>query len=375
MTHRSVLPSRGARRALLCLLFAAPLLPAQEPPEVAELIRQLRDKSLDAAAREAVVDGLLDAGQLGARQLFHVVRSEFDGLHGDYQRDLVRHLRDFDRRVPKVIRLRQGRPGPRRVDELRDEVRALSRSGDLTKQMVKEQIDPRIHELEELWQVTPAQVFEVDTKLAEQNAALRATIERLALLFDEQERAEAVLFRSDAGGRLLERYELPPDPRGYRADLDREQARLALLGLAANSRDRKILERNAEVAADPANEVTRDEAAGTLEMNRLRLLAGLNALAIDPKLCLAGRLHSQDMVRLKFFSHTSPIEGKESPGKRAALAGTSGGGENIAAGQSTPQGAIRAWWYSPGHHRNMMGGYGRVGLGRHESHWTQMFGG
>ena len=40
--------------------------------------------------------------------------------------------------------------------------------------------------------------------------------------------------------------------------------------------------------------------------------------------------------------------------------------ENIAAGQDTGEGAIHAWWHSPGHHKNMLGGHGRVGLGRRD---------
>ena len=107
----------------------------------------------------------------------------------------------------------------------------------------------------------------------------------------------------------------------------------------------------------------------------LAVLVGLSALRLDVKLCDACRGHSKDMVDLGFFSHTSPVAGKESPWQRAALAGTSAGAENIAAGAAEGEDAIRMWWYSPGHHRNMMAGHRRVGLGRHQSHWTQCFGG
>jgi len=81
------------------------------------------------------------------------------------------------------------------------------------------------------------------------------------------------------------------------------------------------------------------------------------------------------MVEHGFFAHDSPLEGRETPWKRAAQEGTSASAENIAAGQATGEGAISAWWYSPGHHKNLLGGHARIGLGRHEETWTQLFGG
>jgi uncharacterized protein YkwD len=135
--------------------------------------------------------------------------------------------------------------------------------------------------------------------------------------------------------------------------------------------DARTLNRNRELAG----ELDAEEYAGILEINLLRIRLGLRALAIDVKLCTAARGHSDDMRRLNFFSHTSPVPGKETPGKRAALAGTSGGAENIAAGPSEGFGAVRMWWYSPGHHQNMLGSHGRAGLGRSEQLWTLMLGG
>ena len=114
---------------------------------------------------------------------------------------------------------------------------------------------------------------------------------------------------------------------------------------------------------------------GTFELNRIRYALGLGLLAIDEKLGNAARDHASDMLRLGFFSHTSPVDGKHSFGERAARAGTSASAENIAAGQATGRGAIEGWWYSPGHHKNMLGGHNRTGLGRADNLWTQMFGG
>jgi len=88
----------------------------------------------------------------------------------------------------------------------------------------------------------------------------------------------------------------------------------------------------------------------------------------------AARDHAKDMVEKKFFAHDSPVPGKKTPWARAKRFGTSAHAENIAAGANTGADTIRLWWYSPGHHKNMMGGHARVGLGRHKKTWTQLFG-
>ena len=150
-------------------------------------------------------------------------------------------------------------------------------------------------------------------------------------------------------------------------------ATLETLAFAAEimpERDRATLKANALLFED----LKPGEGDGIRDINILRIRAGIGALRVDVKLCKAGRGHSQDMVEHSFFAHASPVDGKRTPSDRASLAGTSGGAENIAAGMDSGPGAIRAWWYSPGHHRNMMGNHGRTGLGRFESHWTQMFG-
>ena len=135
----------------------------------------------------------------------------------------------------------------------------------------------------------------------------------------------------------------------------------------------RILKKNAALAAK--EELPASEVKGIRELNEMRLLVGLQALAIDLGLCEASRGHSRDMQEHNFFAHDSPLPGKETPSKRAAKAGTSGGGENIYKGSRSPQAANRGWFFSPGHHKNMFnGGYRRVGLGNHGTHWTQMFG-
>ena len=122
-------------------------------------------------------------------------------------------------------------------------------------------------------------------------------------------------------------------------------------------------------------ELPEPERLGIEDCNIMRLLVGLKALRIDPKLCEAARGHSKDMQTLNFFAHQSPVAGKRSPSDRAKMAGTTGGAENIYMGSQSPLAANKGWFYSPGHHKNMFNpGHGRVGLGNYGSHWTQMLG-
>ncbi len=135
----------------------------------------------------------------------------------------------------------------------------------------------------------------------------------------------------------------------------------------------RIMKKNDQIAVK--GDVLPKEREGIREMNEWRLLLGLNALEIDPKLCDASRGHSEDMNKNGFFAHDSPIKGKETPWKRAAIEGTKASGENIYMGSESPGAANKGWFFSPGHHKNMFrASHKRIGLGKYSRHWTQMFG-
>jgi uncharacterized protein YkwD len=136
---------------------------------------------------------------------------------------------------------------------------------------------------------------------------------------------------------------------------------------------KKILASNAKIAEK--NSIPAAEVKGIEECNLWRLLVGLNACVIDPKLCAAARDHSKDMATKGFFAHESPVPGKKTPWDRAAKFDTSASGENIYMGSQDPHGANTGWFFSPGHHKNMFSAeQQRIGLGQHGNHWTQMFG-
>lgn len=108
--------------------------------------------------------------------------------------------------------------------------------------------------------------------------------------------------------------------------------------------------------------------------NQYRVLVGKPALRIDLKLCAAGRDHSKDMHEHKFFSHDSPLKGKETFSRRAQNHGTTANSENICTGRAKAEDAFWGWFFSLGHNKNMVGDAGRIGVGNHEALWTQMFG-
>lgn len=109
-------------------------------------------------------------------------------------------------------------------------------------------------------------------------------------------------------------------------------------------------------------------------LNNFRMRSGLRPCLIDLLLCNASRGHSSDMRRMGFFSHNSPVRGKNSFTSRAAQHGASASAENIYMGSSRGSAANSAWINSSGHRANMLGGHSRVGVGRVGGHFTQMFG-
>jgi len=134
---------------------------------------------------------------------------------------------------------------------------------------------------------------------------------------------------------------------------------------------RTILAKNQALASQFSSDVLK----GMDGLNALRMTCGLQPLLYDAKLCKAAQGHSKDMQARNFFAHESPVEGKKTSQDRARLVGTTVSGENIYMGSSSPTDALKAWFLSPGHHKNMLSESARrQGLGREGKHWTQMFG-
>jgi uncharacterized protein YkwD len=107
-------------------------------------------------------------------------------------------------------------------------------------------------------------------------------------------------------------------------------------------------------------------------------------LAMEPTLRCSARLHSEDMFVRDYFAHDNP-DGLD-PFERMEEAGFEGGwlGENIAAGQQTPDEVMQAWIDSDGHCSNIMNpNFTLLGVGYYpggdnwqegQHFWTQNFG-
>ncbi len=115
-------------------------------------------------------------------------------------------------------------------------------------------------------------------------------------------------------------------------------------------------------------------------VNAERAKYGLSALSWNDELAQVARAHSKDMATRGFFSHNTP-EGK-TPFDRIKSAGISyrSAGENIAAGQKTPEEVVEAWMNSEGHRANILNSsYTQIGVGyvtgngSYSTYWTQNF--
>ncbi len=107
-------------------------------------------------------------------------------------------------------------------------------------------------------------------------------------------------------------------------------------------------------------------------------------LEMDAVIRVAARGHSTDMGEQAYFEHDS-LDGRTFS-DRMEEAGFHGGypwGENIAAGQTSPEEVVEGWMNSPGHCKNIMNpGYHTIGIGYavvpgspYTHYWTQDFAG
>lgn len=362
--------------ALLVLLPWRAVAAAQDdaPDErirVKQELAVLRSRKATEQERDAAIEALLGLGAEGPRQLAGVAAKECKARARTNAKELKAVFASFDKRAAAVLKARLDRAAEAEIEEHRATIVKGARDRNLTKDWIKANSDPALARLEELLVVTSEQVWAVDDDLFTRWSEALDDVDAEARWFETFGRARAALEATgEKGKRQAARLRTPDAPA-----LDANAAlaaieRRAWLATPMGEGDRRVLESNRALMGtlDP------EELAGVAEHNRRRVLIGLGAQAIDVKLCAAGRGHSKDMDEHDFFSHTSPLKGKETFGQRASLAGTSANAENIAVGQRDGRGAILGWWYSPGHHRNMLGGQARIGLGRHGVHWTELFG-
>ncbi len=116
-------------------------------------------------------------------------------------------------------------------------------------------------------------------------------------------------------------------------------------------------------------------------VNELRAKEGKEPLVLDATLTKAAMVRSLEMAYSGKFSHTRPNGSScftidDEMNYSGFIAG-----ENIAAGQRTPQSVFNSWNHSQGHHDNMVGSnFKKIGIGlaivpgtQYDYYWTQLF--
>ncbi|WP_246031520.1 CAP domain-containing protein [Salibacterium salarium] len=113
--------------------------------------------------------------------------------------------------------------------------------------------------------------------------------------------------------------------------------------------------------------------------NQEREQAGLDPLQSYSELSDVARDKSKDMRDAGYFDHNSPNYGSPFDMMDSYGIEYSGGGENIAAGQRSPEEVVEGWMNSQGHRENILNpdfthiGVGHAEGGSYGDYWTQMF--
>ncbi|WP_371925005.1 CAP domain-containing protein [Halobacillus sp. A1] len=116
-------------------------------------------------------------------------------------------------------------------------------------------------------------------------------------------------------------------------------------------------------------------------VNEERAKEGLEPLEMYDRLSDLARLKSQDMADNDYFDHTSPTYGSPFDMMNQYDFSYWSAGENIAAGQRSPEQVVEGWMNSPGHRENIMKeDFTHIGVGyveesgdRYGTYWTQHF--
>lgn len=314
--------------------------PAGTRPDIQRMLIDFRKAAGDGAKRRIAARKLLQLGPRGAKILRSAASSELSTRTTAYKKAFFSKSRGMGAAKYRTT-------GQARVEAWRNQFRSTGR---VTKESLKAKAGPAMDAL--LGALVPKreEILENSTLLTARRAEL------LAL--------EAINAQCAAALKL-------PAPESELADtLKQQEMLLSLMGAPMPDAHRKIVEE----ALRQFTKLQFEEWHGVVHLNVVRVLLGRPPMRIDLKLCAAGRDHSTDMYERKFFSHTSPVSGKKTPWDRAARQGTKAGGECIAAGTRSGPGAIRMWFFSPGHHKIIMSGASRVGLGGYKRRWTLMTG-
>lgn len=128
----------------------------------------------------------------------------------------------------------------------------------------------------------------------------------------------------------------------------------------------------------PSSNLTYEQKVVEL-VNIERQKAGLPALKLDAAISNVARTKSKDMTTNNYFAHQSPTYGSAGDMLRQFGISWRAWGENIAAGQATPEIVVNAWMNSSGHRANILSpNFNKIGVGYATNasgrpYWTQIF--
>ena len=122
------------------------------------------------------------------------------------------------------------------------------------------------------------------------------------------------------------------------------------------------------------------EAEAVLKLvNEERAKAGLKPLKMSEELRSIANLKARDMAENNYFDHTSKTYGTPFQMLQDFGVHYSAAGENIAAGQQTPEEVMKSWMNSSGHRANILNAnFDTLGVGVYKGgsygiYWTQLF--
>jgi uncharacterized protein YkwD len=322
-----------------------------EADDTAKQVRQLTAKYPTARGgaerRAAVLKDLVALGPPGVAAARDLVEKELRVLTAQIGTTPKTAKADLSR-TAKTAASRTAQADAR-LAELRKLLADLRADPNLSHDQLEKVGLPALGELSQIYGRHSAQILAREKKVAKLDGQL------------QQAAAVVELLRQPGKPPLL-----PLDE--FAAEIRKLQAALST---PEETEVRKVLSENAALAGKlDANVV-----AGMQAVDAIRMMCGLRPLLYDLKLCEAARGHSGDMQAGNFFSHESPVPGKKTFTDRAKLAGTTASGENIFMGSAVSAAAIKGWFLSPGHHKNMLGpDHRRQGLGYVGKYWTEEFG-
>ncbi|MFT7641773.1 MAG: hypothetical protein ACI9G1_003524 [Pirellulaceae bacterium] len=315
-----------------------------ERKELFGLVDKFRRARNDLDARAKIVPEALKFGETGASILQKYLARELQPLVVSYSKALDSAARGVFAKQVKSIDLE-------RVMALREEFFEISHKLELSKSDLK-RAEPIFRSLEAMVvSISASELFAVSPSLNSRRDRIEAVAEMLRQCENEIPDVDT----------------LPSDLEQWLEDVEKHA-----IGNARpmSPSDRQVAQKNNQLS----NSLDSEEVRVVNDLNYMRMILGMNSLIIEPKLAACARDHSKDMEKLKFFSHTSPVTGKATPWDRAKAFKVEARSENIYMGSTQGQAAHWGWFFSPGHHVNMLAADRKaIGVGRSGKYFTQMF--